>query len=121
MKRTIDRKTRHARVRARIQGTTEVPRLSVFRSNKHVVVQLVDDQKGQTLVSATDTTLLLGAKKKSSTKQKATDRALMVGEILAKKAREKNIMKVVFDRGGFIYTGNIKALAEGARKGGLKF
>ena len=88
-----------------IKGTSERPRLSVFRSNKRICAQLVDDSKGITLLSASDV--------KTS--------ALKVGEILAKKALEKGIKAVVFDRGGYKYHGQIKTLAEGARKVGLKF
>ncbi|MBI4117167.1 MAG: 50S ribosomal protein L18 [Parcubacteria group bacterium] len=95
---------RHKRVRAVIKGTSERPRLSVFRSNKRIYAQLVDDSKGITLLSASDI--------------KAS--ALKIGENLAKKALEKGIEAVVFDRGGYKYHGQIKALAEGARKGGLK-
>ncbi len=91
-------------MRAVIKGTSERPRLSVFRSNKRIYAQLVDDSKGITLLSASDI--------------KAS--ALKIGENLAKKALEKGIEAVVFDRGGYKYHGQIKALAEGARKGGLK-
>lgn len=97
--------TRHKRVRAVIKGTSERPRLSVFRSNKYIYAQLIDDVKSITLLSA-------GGAKKTASK---------VGENLAEKALEKGIKKVVFDRGGYKYHGQIRNLAEGARKGGLKF
>lgn len=88
-------------------------RLSVFRSDKHIYGQIVDNEKEQTIVSASDKEL----KEKSS----KTDKALLVGKLLAKKALEKKIDKVIFDRGRFRYHGRVKALAEGAREGGLKF
>ncbi|MDI6592062.1 MAG: 50S ribosomal protein L18 [Patescibacteria group bacterium] len=115
---------RHKRVRAKIFGTSEKPRLCVFRSIKHIYAQLIDDQKGKTLISASD--LELKNKKiktkeiqKSLTKKVAI--AYKVGRLIAKKALEKKIEKVVFDRGGYKYHGRVKALAEGAREGGLKF
>lgn len=106
------RNTRRKRIRAKISGTKEMPRLSVFKSNKYVYAQLIDDEMGKTLVSASSA--------KISAKGKLVQ-AKKVGEDLAKKAIEQKIKKVVFDRGGFIYTGRVKALAEGAREAGLKF
>lgn len=97
--------TRHKRVRAVVKGTKERPRLSVFRSNKRIYAQLIDDSKGITLLNASDIKIS----------------ALKVGENLAKKALEKGIKAVVFDRGGYKYHGRVKALAEGARQAGLKF
>lgn len=91
-------------------------RLSVFRSNRHIYAQIIDDAKGKTLVAFSDKNLL----KKRGTETK-TQAAVLVGEALAKKARAKKISEVVFDRGGYKYHGRIKALAEGARKEGLKF
>ncbi|MBZ9577762.1 50S ribosomal protein L18 [Patescibacteria group bacterium] len=108
------RKRRHKRVRAKIFGTSKVPRLCVFRSAGHIYVQLIDDEKGKTLASASD----LEIKKK---KDKKAALATKVGNLIAKKAIEKKINKVVFDRGGYKYHGRVKALAEGAREGGLKF
>ncbi len=104
-------------MRATVIGTADVPRLSVFRSNKHVVAQLIDDAKGVTIASAQDTA------KKGAKKEKETlmTRAARVGEGIAKAAQEKKITKVVFDRGGYRYHGIVQALADGARKGGLKF
>jgi len=109
------RQKRHKKLRAKIFGTHIKPRLSVFRSAKHIYVQLVDDEKRKTLVSANDLEI-----KKSKSKGKTTG-ALELGKLIAKKALEKKIEKVVFDRGGYKYHGRIKAVAEGAREGGLKF
>jgi len=116
VKKQLQREKRHRRVRAKINGTDQCPRLSVFRSNKHIYAQLIDDQKGKTLLSVSDN------KPKSKIKESSNiNSALGVGEILAKKAIEKKIKKIVFDRGGYKYHGRVKAIAEGARKGGLKF
>ncbi|MFA6097803.1 MAG: 50S ribosomal protein L18 [Candidatus Paceibacterota bacterium] len=104
---------RHNRVRAKVAGTKEVPRLSVFRSNKGFFIQLIDDNEGKTLASV-DSKEIKEAKKK-------TDAAKEGGKLIAKKAIEKKITKAVFDRGGYKYHGRIKAVAEGAREGGLKF
>jgi len=104
---------RKRRVRSRIEGTAARPRLSVFRSNSHIYGQLVDDTKKVTLFSVSD----LGKKEKMT----KTQAAEMIGEELAKKAIAKKIKKVTFDRNGFIYHGRVKALADGARKGGLEF
>lgn len=106
---------RHRRVRAKIQGTDERPRLCVFRSNKHIYAQIIDDEKGRTLVSASDLEI------KDSKKDKKTDLAQKVGQLIAQKAKEKKIKTVVFDRGGFRYHGRIKTLADEARKQGLQF
>lgn len=108
---------RHKRARAVIIGTAERPRLSVFRSNSHIYAQLIDDSKGITLFSAGDAS----APKVKKAKDKKITIAFKVGEILAKKAFEKGINRVVFDRGGYKYHGRVKALADGAKKGGLKF
>lgn len=125
-KKQINRHRRHKRVRAKIRGTGKIPRLCVFRSNKHIYGQLIDDEKGKTLIAASDLEI-----KSSSKKQKTANKTVVaheVGELLAKKAIDlpagrqgKKIEKVVFDRGGYKYHGRIKALAEGAREGGLKF
>lgn len=101
-----------ARIRGRVQGTAERPRMSVFRSNKAIYVQLVDDLKGETLVSASSKGLEGGTK---------TEIAAKVGEAVAGKAKEKGIETVVFDRNGYLYHGRVKSLADAARKGGLKF
>ena len=109
------RKRRHKRVRAKISGTAKIPRLCVFRSNKHIYAQLIDDTQGKTLLSASDLEIKFKGKKTK------TEKAFEVGKLIAKKAQEKKIQKIVFDRGGYKYHGRVKALAEGAREGGLKF
>ena len=108
------RKRRHARVRAKVSGTTACPRLNVFRSNSHIFAQIIDDTNGTTLVSSSSLALKLES---SSNIEAATS----VGTDIAKKALEKNITNVVFDRGGYVYHGRVKALAEAARAAGLKF
>ncbi len=109
------RKIRY-RIRKKISGTTATPRLSVFRSNADIYAQLIDDSTGTTIASAS-------SKQKDIVAQKVpkTDKSKMVGEDLAKKAIELGIKKVVFDRGGYIYHGRVKAVADGAREGGLDF
>lgn len=101
-----------ARIRGRISGTAERPRMSVFRSNKAIYVQLVNDLTGRTLASARSTKDMTGTK---------TEKAGKVGEEIAKKAIELGIATVVFDRNGYLFHGRVKSLADGARKGGLKF
>jgi len=107
---------RHRKVRAKIYGTEGRPRLCVFRSNKHIYAQVINDEKGFTLVSASD--LEIKDLKKDN---KKIDLAQKVGELIAKKAKDKRIEAVVFDRGGFRYHGRVKILAEEARKQGLQF
>ncbi len=109
---------RHARVRKKIFGTPERPRLNVFRSINEIYAQVIDDHSGTTLVSASSVDALLRDEMKG---KKKTEQAALVGEALAKRALDKGIKTVVMDRGGYIYTGRLKALAEGARKGGLEF
>jgi len=109
------RKQRKNRIRAKVKGTRDCPRLSVFRSNKYIYLQLIDDQAGQTLVFANDQEL------KSKIKQTKKQKAFAVGELLAEKALKAKIKKVVFDRAGYRYHGRVKAAAEGAREKGLKF
>ena len=113
-----DRLKRHKRVRAKIKGSAETPRLSVYRSLNHIYAQLIDDVKGNTLVTAS--TLDKEIKDTLAGKDKKAQ-AYAVGELLAKKAKEKGIEAVVFDRGGYLYTGRVSSLADGAREGGLKF
>ena len=113
--RKAERVRRHARVRRKISGTAECPRLSVFRSNSNLYVQVIDDTKGITLVQAS--TLDKEVKTKHSNKEAAKE----VGALIAKRAIEKNIKTVVFDRGGYLYHGRVKALAEAARENGLEF
>jgi large subunit ribosomal protein L18 len=112
------RQRRHIRVRQKISGTAGRPRLCVFRSLNHIYAQVVDDEKGSTLVAAStlDTEI-----KKDSKGKKKTGRAELVGQLVAKRAVEKGISQITFDRGGFKYQGRVKALADAARKGGLKF
>lgn len=109
------RERRHKRIRARVCGTSARPRLAVFKSNKYLYGQLINDDKGVTLAAVSDAVL---SKKEKGTK---TVCARLLGKALAESAAKKNITTAVFDRGGFIYTGRIKAFAEGAREGGLKF
>lgn len=106
---------RHLRVRSKISGTAERPRLNVFRSAKHIYAQLIDDAAATTLVSAS--TLDKGFEGPTGNKEAAAK----VGKLLAEKAAAKGITEVVFDRGGYLYHGRIKELADGAREGGLKF
>ena len=113
--RKFERVRRHKRVRNKISGTAERPRLCVFRSNSNIYVQVIDDVKGMTLCSAS--TLDKEIKEKHANKVAAKE----VGTLIAKRATEKNITEVVFDRGGYIYHGVVKELAEAAREGGLKF
>jgi large subunit ribosomal protein L18 len=107
------RTTRHIRIRSRISGTKEIPRLSVYKSNKAVYAQLIDDVAGHTLVAVSSAAVTAG--------KTVAEKARETGKEIAKKAQALKISKVVFDRGGFIYTGKIKAIAEGAREGGLIF
>jgi large subunit ribosomal protein L18 len=101
-----------------VQGTPERPRLSIFRSLNHIYAQVIDDAAGHTLAAASDSDADV---KKAATGKKKSEVATLVGEAVAKKAKEKGITSVVFDRGGFRYHGRVKALAEAARKGGLGF
>ena len=109
------RMVRHCRIRAKVKGTSQRPRLSVFRSSKHIYGQLIDDEKHQTLASVSD------AEIKKNKNLKKADLAKEAGKILAKKASELKIKKAVFDRGGYKFHGRIKELAQGAREGGLEF
>lgn len=106
---------RHARVRAKVNGTAECPRLDVFRSNSNIYAQIIDDVKGVTLVSAASNEKDFGANGGNC------EGARKVGQLIAERAKAKKITEVVFDRGGYLYHGRVKELAEGAREGGLKF
>ena len=106
---------RHKRVRGKISGTAECPRLNVFRSTKNIYAQIIDDVKGVTLVAASS------LDKEFNGNGGNKEAARKVGEMIAKRAAEKGISQVVFDRGGYIFHGRVKELAEGAREGGLKF
>ena len=110
----VSRVRRHARVRAKISGTSEAPRLCVYRSNKNIEAQIIDDVKGVTLVSSSSMTLKLE-------NGSNVEAAAKVGKDIAEKALAKKIKKVVFDRSGYIYHGRVKALAEAAREAGLDF
>ena len=113
--RKLERARRHARVRTKVSGTAERPRLCVFRSNSHLYAQIIDDVAGITLVAAST------LDKEVKTKKSNIEAAKEVGALIAKKAAEKNIKTVVYDRGGYIFHGVVKALAEAAREGGLEF
>ena len=113
--RKLERTRRHIRVRTKVSGTAERPRLCVYRSNSNIYVQIIDDVAGNTLVSAS--TLDKEVKVKKSNKEAAKE----IGALIAKRAIEKNIKTIVFDRGGYIYHGIVKELAEAAREGGLDF
>ena len=144
LKKLEKRYRRHKRIRAKISGTAKMPRLCVFRSNKHIYAQLINDEKGDVLVSATDqelkephtripkleqssvrgTASLVQDKQKTKIEKARTGKiaiAYGVGKLIAEKALKKKVKKVIFDRGGFDYHGRVKAVAEGAREGGLKF
>ncbi|MBQ7165240.1 MAG: 50S ribosomal protein L18 [Clostridia bacterium] len=113
-----DRVKRHARVRAKISGTPEMPRLSVYRSLNHIYAQVIDDVAGNTLVAASTVEKDIAKAVEGKTKIEA---AKIVGAEVAKRALAKGIETVVFDRGGYIYTGRVSSLADGAREAGLKF
>jgi len=113
------RQRRKWRVRRKLHGTSERPRLTVFRSNNGIYAQLIDDVQGRTLVTAS--TLSSEIREGVKEKKKKVDISRDVGQLLAQKAKEKGLQKVVFDRGPYLYHGRVKALADGARKGGLTF
>lgn len=110
--RNAKRQKRHQRIRNHVQGTAEVPRLNVFRSNKYIYTQLIDDVEGKTLASASSQDLTTGTK---------TEQAAEVGRMIAEAAKGLNIDTIVFDRGGYLYHGRVQALAEAARENGLQF
>ena len=112
------RKRRHRRVRKRVVGTSQRPRFNVFRGLKHTYAQVIDDTRGHTLVAASTLDPELGDKVKGLTK---TEQAKLVGGLLARRALERGVRKVAFDRGGYKYHGRVKSLAEAAREGGLEF
>ncbi len=113
---TFQRSRIRRRVRGKIAGSSERPRLSVFRSNKQIYAQIIDDSKGTTLAAATSLDKDIASKKVNKIEQ-----AKLVGQLLADRAKEAEVEVVTFDRGGYVYHGRIKSLAEGAREGGLKF
>lgn len=112
------RRRRHLRVRSRVRGTAERPRLNVYRSSAHIYAQVIDDDAGHTLVSASTLESNVVAQGDGSTK---TDKAKAVGQIVGKRALDSGVESVVFDRGGYQYHGRVQAVAEGARESGLKF
>lgn len=113
MAKVMTRARRQKRIRNKIRGTGDKPRLSVFRSNKHIYAQVIDDLSSKTLAAASTVSEKLGGQKTESAKK--------VGEAIARVCKEKGIEKVVFDRNGFLYHGRVQAVAEGAREGGLQF
>ena len=113
-----NRVIRHIRVRKHLAGTAERPRLNVYRSLNEIYAQVIDDTKGTTIASASTREKALAADLKGKNK---TEQANLIGSVVAKRAMEHNVTTVVFDRGGYIYTGRVAALAEGARSQGLKF
>ena len=115
-KNNVNKKTRRKiRIRSKVQGISERPRLSVYRSNKYIYAQIINDEKGETLIGISEKEL------PGKEKINKTEKAKNLGKIIAKKAIAKKIKKVVFDRGSYAYHGRVKALAEGAREGGLEF
>ena len=116
--RTVVRENKHRKLRNRFSGTAERPRLAVFRSNNHMYAQIIDDTVGKTLVSASTLDKDVKAELEKTNNVEA---ATVVGTVVAKKALEKGITTVVYDRGGFVYEGKVKALAEAAREAGLEF
>ncbi len=114
----LTRKRRHRRVRKTITGTPERPRLCVFRSSKHIEAQIIDDFRGETLAAASTKEPEIKGNLEKTYNVAAAE---AVGEVIAKRAREKSIKQVVFDRGGYIYHGRVAALAKGARSAGLEF
>jgi large subunit ribosomal protein L18 len=117
-KKRLARQRRHARIRKNVHGTAERPRMCVFRSSKHIYVQVIDDTRQHTLVSASTVDPEVSAE---ATGKAKADQAAVVGEMIARRARDAGIEQVVFDRGGYRYHGRVKALAEAAREGGLQF
>ncbi|MGC4378198.1 50S ribosomal protein L18 [Fictibacillus sp. Mic-4] len=112
----VARKKRHARVRRSVVGTAERPRLNVFRSSKHIYAQIIDDQNGVTIASASTLDKTLDVPNGGN-----VEAAKQIGEAIAKRAAEKGIKAVIFDRGGYLYHGRVKALADAAREAGLEF
>ena len=116
--RNADRKIRHARVRRKISGTPEMPRLCVYRSLNNIYAQVIDDEVGHTLAAASTLDAEVKAQLEGKNKKEAAN---LVGEIVARRALDKGVKEVVFDRGGYLYTGRVAEVAEGARKAGLEF
>ena len=125
LEKQLKRYKRHRRIRAKISGTSKIPRLCVFRSAKHIYAQLIDDEKGNTILSLSDLKFkkaeIRSLKKEQKQLSRKVNIAYNIGVLLAKKASENKINKVVFDRGGYEYHGRVKAVSDGARDGGLEF
>lgn len=117
--RVAARMKRKQRIRKLISGTPDRPRLCVFRSSKHIYAQVIDDEKGQTIASAS--TLDEALRSLGDSKLKKIEKAVEVGKLIAKKAKENGVTKVVFDRNGYLYHGRVKAVSDGARENGLEF
>ena len=115
-KKVSSRKKIQYRIRKKVSGTSELPRLSVFRRNKDIYVQLIDDDNGATLAAASSRDKDIAAQKGTK-----TEKSKLVGEAIARKAKDLGLEAVVFDRGGYLYHGRVKSVADGAREGGLKF
>jgi large subunit ribosomal protein L18 len=113
------RKRRHVRVRAKVSGTAQRPRLNVFRSSAHIYAQVIDDTRGHTVVAASD--LEADLKERAGEGATKVARAKLVGQLVGERAKEAGITAVVFDRGGFLYHGRVRAVADGAREAGLEF
>ena len=113
------RQRRHVRVRAKVSGTQARPRLNVFRSSAHIYAQVIDDDRGHTILAASD--LEPEVRERAGADAKKSDRARAVGEIIGERAQAAGIDAIVFDRGGYLYHGRVKAVAEGARASGLTF
>ncbi len=113
------RQRRHVRVRAKVSGSAQRPRLCVYRSSAHIYAQVIDDERGHTIVAASD--IEEAVRDRAGEKPTKTERAAIVGAVVAERAKEAGIDAVVFDRGGFLYHGRVKAVAEGARTAGLQF
>ena len=112
------RKRRHVRVRAKVSGTPQRPRLNVFRSSAHIYAQVIDDTKGHTVAAASSVEPTVRSDMSGKTKM---EKSVAIGHLIAQRAREAGITKVAFDRGGYLYHGRVKAVAEAAREGGLEF
>jgi large subunit ribosomal protein L18 len=113
------RQKRHKRVRAKVSGTPQRPRLNVFRSSQHIYAQVIDDERGHTLAAAGSAEPAI--RQQVSEDATKTDKAKLVGQLVAERAKAAGITQVVFDRGGFLYHGRVRALADAAREGGLDF
>jgi large subunit ribosomal protein L18 len=116
--RNISRRRRHLRIRQTVRGSPDRPRLSVFRSLAHIYVQVIDDERNRTLAAASS---LDPEIRTEVAKAKKAEAGRLVGELIARRAKSKGVRQVVFDRGGYLYHGRVRALADGARKGGLEF